>query len=86
MDSTILIYKYPAPVAQHLASQLDWTVLSLCPRVPQGVMFKHSALLVSVLFRHYLVASLYITLVSKPLLLHTSVGTVSEILHLTPFA
>ena len=87
MDSNSLIfYKYPALVTQCLASQLDWTVLSLCPLVLQGVTFQHSALLVSVLFWHHLLASLCITLVSKSLLARTSAGMVSEILHLTPFS
>lgn len=51
MDSNSLIfYKQPAPVTQHLASQLDWTVLSVFPLVLQGVMMKHSSSLVSVVF------------------------------------
>lgn len=42
MDSNSLIfYKHPAPVTHYLASQLDWPVLSFCPLVLQGVMFKH---------------------------------------------
>jgi len=51
MDTNSLIfYEHLAPVTQYLASQLDWTLLSLCPLVLQGVMFKHSVSLVSVLF------------------------------------
>lgn len=46
MDANSLnFYKCPAPVTQHLAAQLRWTVLSLCPFVLWAWCLKCSALL-----------------------------------------